>query len=241
MRADLSPESVKDLSDSIRKVGLIQPIVVTPKNDRYEVIAGHRRVVACSVAGLVKVDCYVIDASGTVADVLKLHENYYREDVNPVDEALFLRYMKDERGMSSDEIANLINKSRRYVDEHIAIIDYPEDVLIALQQGDITHKVGIEFSRIGDDVVRKEFVRLATDGGVRAEVARRWRQGWEDTKGESGPSEIVDDIKENPPERQEYLVECAICREKFPLRMAKMIYVHQSCYDDVNRPEPEPE
>ena len=85
MRADLTPESVDELVFSIRDVGIIQPLVVSASGDNYEVIAGHRRLLAASVAGLTEAPCIIVDTKGLDREVMKMHENIAREDINPID------------------------------------------------------------------------------------------------------------------------------------------------------------
>ena len=81
LRSDLSHEAVNDLVQSIKQVGIIEPLVVRKKGDDFEVIAGHRRLVAAGIAGLTEVPCIIVKASDEQAEVLKLHENLNRNDI----------------------------------------------------------------------------------------------------------------------------------------------------------------
>src|SRR6266566_9232720 len=87
MRSNVTAASVEDLVLSIKQVGLIEPIVVKPKNGRYEVIAGHRRKFAHEVAKLPTIQCYVRNVTTDQSEMMKIHENLYREDIKPSDEA----------------------------------------------------------------------------------------------------------------------------------------------------------
>lgn len=82
-------EGLQELADSIKEKGIIEPLVVLKKNSKYEIVVGHRRFLAARMAGLEKLPCIIRAIGVRDADLMKLHENFFREDVNPVDEARF--------------------------------------------------------------------------------------------------------------------------------------------------------
>ena len=99
LRSDLSPESVADLVESIKKVGIIEPLIVATKDDGFEIIAGHRRLVAAEIAGLVEAPCLIVEAQGMDKEILKLHENLARAEINPIDWAIHLDYLKKQSNL----------------------------------------------------------------------------------------------------------------------------------------------
>lgn len=176
LRSDLSPESVSDLAESIKKVGIIEPLVVSPKEDAYEVIAGHRRLLAAEMADLAIVPCLVVDVSGIEAEVLKLHENSARADINPIDWARHLEYLKTQYSMTTAKLAELLGMSPAWVEQHLDINNYPVELQEALGSGKIAFSAARELEQIKDPVKRKEYVEYAVKGGVTPALAAEWRR-----------------------------------------------------------------
>lgn len=123
-------ESLEELSDSIRENGLLQPILVREYgNGRYQIIAGERRFRACKLAGLAEIPAIVLDRDDKAAAQIALIENIQREDLNPLEEALAYKSLKDEYGMTQEELSERIGKSRSAVANSIRLLDLPESVL----------------------------------------------------------------------------------------------------------------
>ena len=132
IRSDLSPESVADLVISIRQVGIIEPLVVKPVNGRFEVIAGHRRLVAATICEIGLVPCYIVDADPQVAELLKIHENLFRQEISPADEAKFYDFLIQHHKLTPAKVAGMISKSQSYVFARLQILEYPEELPNAL-------------------------------------------------------------------------------------------------------------
>lgn len=229
IRSDLSPESVKDLADSIRLVGVIEPLIVSRVGRRYQVIAGHRRLVAAHLAGLAKVPCVITDGSSGLLEMLRFHENAYRADVNPVDEAYYLAEVKKRFQLTGAKLAELIGQSPSYVDDRLAILRYPTDVKQALMAGVITFSVAREFARVEADDVRADFLHHAIEGGVTPAVAHQWQREYQLARAAVTPPspEATEDTTAD--EEHSYKVMCEICRKDLPLKNAVVLYAHAEC------------
>lgn len=148
-RREFDPNALKDLSESIRMYGLLQPLVVTRneiiKEDgglavRYELISGERRLRASKLAGLAQIP--VIIRSGDEDNRVKLElaiiENLQREDLNAVDRARAFQQLSDEFGLKHVQIAEKVGKSREYVTNTIRLLALPEHMLTALSEKKIS-------------------------------------------------------------------------------------------------------
>ncbi len=148
-RRDFDEARLKDLSESIRMYGVLQPLVVTrrefTKDDgglavEYELIAGERRLRASKLAGLQQVPALI--RSGDQSDKMKLElaiiENLQREDINSVDRARAFSRLASEFGMKHVQIAEKVGKSREYVSNTLRILDLPEEILTALSEGKLS-------------------------------------------------------------------------------------------------------
>lgn len=137
-RRDMQQEALQELADSIRVQGVMQPIVVRPVGDkRYEIIAGERRWRATQLAGLDKIPAVVRDVSDEAAIAMALIENLQREDLNPVEEAVALKRLQDEFGLTHQEIAEAVGKSRAAVSNALRLLNLTPDVCTMLERGDL--------------------------------------------------------------------------------------------------------
>jgi ParB family chromosome partitioning protein len=128
-RTGMDPERLKELADSIRAQGLIQPIVVRPvARDRYEIIAGERRWRAAQLAELTEVPCVVREVPDQATIAMALIENIQREDLNPLEEAAALKRLIDEFSLTHQQAAEAVGRSRAAVSNMLRLLDLPPDI-----------------------------------------------------------------------------------------------------------------
>jgi len=238
MRSDITPESVEELAKSIRSVGLIEPIVVKRKNDRYEVIAGHRRLLACRLASLLFVPCKVVDVNDEMVETLKIHENLYREDVNVVDEARFLERSMAKLNLDVEHMADLIGKSETYVIERLKILTFPDYLIDALKNKKIKLSVALQLNRIDDERTKKQYTDYVLENGATEDVVRQWvieYKKYGKTTDDGNPPSL-EEVQARSEIKNEVvlMVECGICGQKLPLKEAKTFYSHWDCYKKIS-------
>ena len=140
-RRAFSETELKELSDSIRQHGVIQPIVVRPvkgAQDRFEIIAGERRWRASQIAGLHEVPIVPVDVSDSDALEIAIIENVQREDLNAMEEAQGYHALADEFKRSQDEIAKIVGKSRSHVANMMRLTKLPAEVQALIAKGDLS-------------------------------------------------------------------------------------------------------
>ena len=121
-------DSLQELSDSIKQVGLIQPIFVQDKKDHYEIIAGERRWRAAKIAGLKEIPVIIRDYSEQEIMEISLIENIQREDLNPIEEAQAYKRLLTEFNLKQDEVAERVSKSRTAVTNSIRLLKLDDRV-----------------------------------------------------------------------------------------------------------------
>lgn len=132
--------ALSELADSILLHGLVQPIVVRKKeNGFYEIIAGERRWRACKMAGLSEIPAIVKDVSDLNANELSLIENLQRENLNPVEEANGYRDLIEKYGLTQEEAAKRVGKSRVAVANILRILKLPQAVLALVQGNELSY------------------------------------------------------------------------------------------------------
>jgi len=135
-RTHMSEAALQELSDSIKVQGVVQPIVVRPiGGGRYEIIAGERRWRAAQMAGLDAVPAVVRDIPDEAAIAIALIENIQRENLNPVEEAMALQRLIDEFGMTHQQTAESVGRSRAAVTNLLRLLTLNSDVREMLEQG----------------------------------------------------------------------------------------------------------
>lgn len=138
-RKEFDEKALSELSKSIEKNGVIQPILVRPvTGGAYRIVAGERRWRAARMAGLQEVPVVIREMSDEDAAVFALIENLQREDLNPVEEAEGIRSLIEEFGMTQEEAADRVGKSRTAVTNTLRLLKLPANILSMVAKGKIT-------------------------------------------------------------------------------------------------------
>ena len=182
-RHKIDPEAVRELADSIREHGLIQPLIVTPAPDstelvpRYQLIAGERRWTAAKLAGLANVPVIVRGAPPQEMLELALVENIQRADLNVLEEASAYKQLMDDFGLTQEQVATKVGKNRTTITNALRLLKLPEDVRTALADETISEGHARAILTVADEKQQKQLLRAVIDGGLSVrqteETARR--------------------------------------------------------------------
>ena len=165
-RKRFDAESLGGLASSIEASGIVQPLLVRPLPDgSYELIAGERRWRAAQQAGLEKVPAIVRESERAERLQVALIENVVREDLNPIDEARACAALVDDLGLSKEELARRIGRSRPAVSNLIRLLELPDEALALLEHGELTEGHGKALLGIRGNDVRRRLAREAAKGG----------------------------------------------------------------------------
>jgi len=165
-RQQIESESLTELSESIRRDGVLQPVLVHVKGDGFELIAGERRLRAAQNAGLTTVPARVLEGiDERRRAILALVENLQREDLNPVEEASGLRELQRQFGLSQEELASAVGKDRSTVANALRILNLPPSVRELLTNGKLTAGHGRALLALSDsDQIEKIAARTLKEG-----------------------------------------------------------------------------
>ena len=165
-RNTFNQEKLEELSNSIRKKGVIQPIAVRPKkNDsgKYEIVAGERRWLAAQRAGLHEIPVNILDLSDAESLEVAIVENIQRDDLNAVEEAKGYERLSKEFKYDHESISKLMSKSRSHISNSLRLLTLPPDVLNMIEEGSLTAGqarplIGlIDPSRVAEEIVLKNY------------------------------------------------------------------------------------
>ena len=142
-RVKFDTAALEALAGSIGAVGLLQPLIVRPlEDDRYELVAGERRWRAAQKAGIERVPAVIRTSPEDERLQAALIENMVREDLNPVEEARACAALVDDLGISKEELARRVGRSRAAISNLIRLLELPDPVLALLERGDLTEGHG---------------------------------------------------------------------------------------------------
>ena len=178
-RRIVDESALEELAHSVRSRGIVQPIVVRPTgNGGFEIVAGERRWRAAQMAGLHEVPVVVRECSDSEAAAVALIENIQREDLNPMEEAEGYRTLAGEFGLTHQELADTVGRSRSSVSNTLRLLELNRDVRALVEQGelDMGHArallalSGAEQSETAAEVVRRGLSARETEKLVRAKA-----------------------------------------------------------------------
>ena len=165
-RARIDEERFAELVESVRRDGVVQPILVRVVGQGWELIAGERRWRAAQAAGLTTVPALVREADDRTSLALALVENIVRADLDPVEQARGYARLQDEFALSHAEVATAVGRSRTAVVNATRLLGLPDDVLALLQRGELSEGHGRALLQIEGQGERREAARAVVAGGL---------------------------------------------------------------------------
>ena len=137
-RTQFDEEALKELSDSIKQLGILQPITVKKQDEKYIIISGERRWRASQLAGLTTLPAYIREVDDENLHAMALVENIQRQDLNAIEIALGMQRLIDECNLTQEAMAEKVGKKRSTVSNYMRLLSLPSEVQLALKEGLIT-------------------------------------------------------------------------------------------------------
>lgn len=149
-RKQFDENSLNELAESIRVHGIVQPLIVKKRNNRYFIIAGERRFRAARIAGLTEVPVLVADYDEAQIHEVSLIENIQRENLNPIEEAAAIRFLMKQYDMTQEEVSTRLGKSRPAIANALRLLQLPESVIELLKSGALSAGHGRALAGLAD-------------------------------------------------------------------------------------------
>lgn len=229
VRAAIDEAALQELADDIRRVGVIVPLAVKAVDGRYEVIHGHRRLLAAMRAEVALLPCLIWE-EGDLDDVAqKVHENFYREDLSPVEEAAFYAELYEKLGNDVDRVCGLVRHNRSYVEGRLAILQGDTQVLQALAE----RKISLGVAHTLNKLKRPEDIHYLLEWAIRegatvskvADWCRSYNQLADIPKNEVVSPEATPAPVEPQPDPNV----CFLCGSSEDPWEFEFHYIHRSC------------
>ena len=178
-RSEQEDEQLQELAASIRRVGVLVPVIVVRKDAGFLLVAGHRRIAAATAANLSEVPAIIRESDQAEATEVSFAENFFRRDLSAVEQAAAIRECIDTGVMTIEELAKGLHRSQQWICEQAKMTTWPEDVLQAIHLKYISVSAARNLAAISDPQYRGFLLRNAVENGVTARVTAAWLQGWQ--------------------------------------------------------------
>ena len=226
LRMEFEEGTLDSISASIRRIGILVPLVVSKRDNGFCLIAGHRRLAAAIRVGMGTVPCIVRMGSEADAKEVSFAENLFRQDLTPIEVAGGIKDILEQKTMTKDELAAVMHRSKHWVISMVNMLAWPDDVLEAIHAGWLSISAGSNIALIGEDTYRAFLLKNAYENGVSARTTAAWLQAWrsmtppeEAVEREPGPAEraSVPAVPQAPcyicgePHRTDGLAYIAVC------------------------------
>ena len=188
-RESFNQFKLEELSNSIKKNGIIQPIAVRPKKSeagKYEIVAGERRWLAAQKAGLHDIPVNVLDLSDVESLEVAIVENIQRDDLNPIEEAKGYKRLSEEFNYDHENISKLMSKSRSHVSNTLRLLTLPKDIIGMLEEGTLTSGqarplIGLaNASQIAEEIVAKNYSARKVEYLVKSKKENKFKDKTQD-------------------------------------------------------------
>lgn len=233
-RSETDDEAMIALCDSIETHGLLQPVGVTPlEGGRFRLVWGSRRRMAHELMGKPTILAKIVPSSAQEEDDMIMVENYHREELNPLDEAAFIKRYLERHCVSQAEFARRTKTNPNRVSSLLSLLESDEEVSAALRTGRISRAQALAINTIKDRPGRQQALIFARNGDFSAQSIAQWGKQRE----QSGVSDSVGSIDwENFDRHQQHvknLAKCVLHDDWIEYNIANFLVICTPCYNAV--------
>lgn len=232
-RIDIDDEKVRELSVSIGEVGLLQPILLRPDGERFEIVAGYRRYLALKLLKYDVVDAVVMSMSDQDAAIVRATENLARENLTPMEEAIIFGNLIDKYEMTYDDVAKKFGYGSGTVRRRMDLLKMPAVLKEAVHNGKINVSVAEELWPISDEGDLNYYLTFAVEGGCTSATARGWCKDWRDVKRREKEGTGKGGVVSSPHEPRPIYVTCDICNGPMVLGEEKVFRACGDCFKRI--------
>ena len=233
VRLEIDKDELRELANSIEERGLMQPIEVTPRGDKFLIVFGDRRYLAHELLKKKDIMCRIEDINDEQVVIDRAMENVQRVNLTPFEEGHIYRGLLDKAGMSLGDISKRVGKSPGVVQRRIDILRMPESFQKALHEGRISVSVAEELWSCPDQDKREYFLELAVEHGITQKVARDWvddfKKTFRSTKNGTGSGQGGAAPYEDVPIYRA----CDICLDPVEYKNVKELRICPGCHGEI--------
>ena len=232
----IDPERIRELAESIREVGLLEPVLLRPVNGRFEMVAGDRRYLAHKLLGKKEIKAIIKKLDDRETVIIRGIENLQRENLTPSEEGAFYVALKVEGGLTTQEICRRTGKTHKTIARLIWFAKFPEEVRRAVDRKEVSLNVLEVLAEVEDETMFRYFFDMAVQSGISPNVARLWVDDYQKTKtgtyyseGGGGPAGSV------PTEVKPVFMTCEVCFNPCEISKVRSVVVCPECNEGIRK------
>lgn len=229
-RMEIDPQKVAELAESISEVGLLQPVLLRPIADGFEIVAGHRRFLAHQKLGVSVIDAVVKKMTDQEAAIIRASENLARENLTPLEEAVIFNNLIAKHSMAIEQVAKKFGYKPGTIRRRMDLIKMPPQLQEAVHKKQISVSVAEELWPISDVGSLEYYLMFAVENGCTKETARGWCKEWKDSKRREGSSGGGGSQVFAPSEPRPVYVTCDLCVGPMEIGKETVLRICPDCY-----------
>jgi len=235
-REAIDPEKIRELAESIREVGLLEPVLLRPSNGRFEMVAGDRRYLAHKLLGKKEIKAIIKKLDDRETVIIRGIENLQRENLTPSEEGAFYVALKEEGGLTIKEVCRRTGKTEKTVSRLIWFSKFPVEVRRAVDSKQVSLNVLEVLAEVEDETMFKYFFDMAVGSGISPTVARLWVDDYLKTaagtyysEGGGGPASNI------PVEVKPVFLTCEVCFNPCVISRVRSVVVCPECNESIRK------
>ncbi len=229
-RNRIDSDGIRELAESLNKIGQLQPILLRKKEGRYEVEAGHRRFLAAKSLNWSTIDAIVLnDGEEEDTHLERAHENLIRENLNPVDEAKLVWTLVYHDGRGVESTAKMLCKSEGWVEARMNVLQWPEELISAIEAGQISLTNGKILSKVQDQETRSRLLDSTIEYSPSKRVLERWISDMDTLEYLSNQDIRSESAEIQSADMGTVHMECRVCAYKFQINHMRHIWLCPDC------------
>ncbi len=229
-RLSTTPEADNSLRDSIKELGVLEPILVKEVPTGFEIIFGNRRFREAGRAGLAAIPCIICKSTGAASDKIMLHENIQRLPLSDVDQAYTFAHLIKKYNMTETQVGTLVGKSIAFVSQHLSLLQCDDYLVQAVQDGRLNFSVARELIQCKNDDERLRFTNIIEENGATVSVVRGWVQESNRENDFVQNQTPVQTQTSRPAESNIPLYPCAACEVPVDILKMKTVRLCPECH-----------
>lgn len=236
-RIDIAQDAIRDLADSIKQHGLINPITVTDNgDDTYTLRAGHCRLLAHELLGRSTIEATVRE--GTVRDTegITFAENLHRTQLTPMEEAYAIKHEHEDNLVAIATIARVLHRTEDWVQQRLELVKMPPDLCELVHRRQLAIGSALALASVTDEKHRHYLQRYALDSGASVPVIAEWVRQWQLAVELGAAATAPRPALPEPGQQIEVTMPCFVCGQPHPYQALRVYRVCNSCNQELAKP-----
>ena len=234
-RLSIDPEYIKELAASIQEIGLISPIVLCPRDGRFEIVSGDCRYQAFLSLDRDVIPAFIQDLDAETVSISRATENLQRRDLSAIEEARIYKNLHTKHSMSWDDIARRTGRSVSLVKRRCDLLKMPELLITAIHERKVGYAVAEELMSLGDLGKIEYYLGFCIDHGATKEVVRDWVKEEKSTERQKELASAGDSWGSALPEIKPIYVSCDLCVGPMLISEAIALRICPGCHATIKQ------